>query len=231
MAEQSVTLQPSEAKAVTFEAIPHEARTYHVLVDGLSGSFVAIRIIANLSGTVTDAETGTPLSGVRVTLEKGIAQTYTDVNGAYRFEGLTAGAIAVFFEKAGYNKEGKLINLVGGGNQLNAQLTSTAVFDGEIITGSARWKYLRYPKVISSTINRWPANTSITTMWQVKNTGNVTALFTLVYSGQQGSIQLTPGEKGWIKDLIFNSDHAHGDAKLYADSKLVDSQRVGMIYN
>lgn len=42
MAEQSVTLALGESKVVSFEAIPQEARTYLVTVDGLSGSFVAI---------------------------------------------------------------------------------------------------------------------------------------------------------------------------------------------
>jgi len=42
MAEQKVTLQPGESKVVSFEAIPREVKTYHISVDGLSGSFRAI---------------------------------------------------------------------------------------------------------------------------------------------------------------------------------------------
>ena len=42
MAEQTVELQPGESKPVSFEAIPHEAKTYHISVDGLTGSFTAI---------------------------------------------------------------------------------------------------------------------------------------------------------------------------------------------
>lgn len=41
MAEQVVELAPAESKLVTFEAIPHEAKTYQVSVDDLTGSFVA----------------------------------------------------------------------------------------------------------------------------------------------------------------------------------------------
>jgi len=41
MAEQSVSLQPSESTPVAFEAIPHEAKTYQVSVNGLTGSFIA----------------------------------------------------------------------------------------------------------------------------------------------------------------------------------------------
>ncbi|GAJ16693.1 unnamed protein product, partial [marine sediment metagenome] len=42
MAKQTVELAPSESKLVTFEAIPHEARTYYVSVDGLTGGFKAM---------------------------------------------------------------------------------------------------------------------------------------------------------------------------------------------
>ena len=42
MVEQSVTLQPGESKAVSFEATPQEARTYQVSVNGLTGSFIAV---------------------------------------------------------------------------------------------------------------------------------------------------------------------------------------------
>ena len=42
MAEQSVTLNPGESRVVSFSATPSEARTYQVLVDGLTGSFAAI---------------------------------------------------------------------------------------------------------------------------------------------------------------------------------------------
>lgn len=49
MAEQSVTLQPGESKVVSFEATPHEARTYQVSVNGLTGSFVAIEQLVTFS--------------------------------------------------------------------------------------------------------------------------------------------------------------------------------------
>ncbi len=42
MAEQEITLEPSESRVVSFEATPHEARTYQVSVDGLTGSFMAM---------------------------------------------------------------------------------------------------------------------------------------------------------------------------------------------
>jgi len=59
--------------------------------------------VANLSGVVTDAETGSPLSSVTVTIDGLVA--YTDHLGAYGFEGLTPGSYTVTFEKDGYYPE------------------------------------------------------------------------------------------------------------------------------
>jgi len=41
MADQTVVLAPGESKTVLFEVTPAAAKTYQVLVDGLSGSFKA----------------------------------------------------------------------------------------------------------------------------------------------------------------------------------------------
>ena len=56
--------------------------------------------VANLYGVVTDAETGSPLSGVKVTID-GLT-TYTDASGNYGFTGLTPGSYTITFEKEGY---------------------------------------------------------------------------------------------------------------------------------
>lgn len=49
---------------------------------------------------VTDADTGSRLSGVKVTI--GGLTDYTDYYGRYSFEGLTPGAYTITFEKDGY---------------------------------------------------------------------------------------------------------------------------------
>ncbi|GAI60029.1 unnamed protein product, partial [marine sediment metagenome] len=41
MAERAVALEPGQSEAVSFEVTPAEAKTFHVSVDGLTGSFVA----------------------------------------------------------------------------------------------------------------------------------------------------------------------------------------------
>jgi len=63
MAEQSVTLNPGESRLVSFEATPHEAKTYQVSVNGLTGSFIAsqppfywLRPTGHVPGRWNDAE-------------------------------------------------------------------------------------------------------------------------------------------------------------------------------
>jgi uncharacterized membrane protein len=55
---------------------------------------------AALIGQVTDADTGQPISQVKVTL--GTLVTYTNSSGQYSFEGLNPGNYSVSFEKTGY---------------------------------------------------------------------------------------------------------------------------------
>ena len=57
-------------------------------------------LVANLYGVVTDAETGYPLPGVKVTIDGLVV--FTDASGNYGFTGLTPGAYTITFEKDGY---------------------------------------------------------------------------------------------------------------------------------
>lgn len=59
--------------------------------------------VANLYGLVTDAYTGYPLSGVKVTIDS--LGTYTNASGNYGFEALTPGSYTITFEKDGYVSE------------------------------------------------------------------------------------------------------------------------------
>ena len=98
MAEQSVTLQPGEAKAVTFEAIPREAKTYQVSVDGLSGSFVATEAPAKVRIQIR-APDKTPIVNARVCHDS--ICNYTDANGYCWFE-LSAGYYHITVSAPGY---------------------------------------------------------------------------------------------------------------------------------
>ena len=55
---------------------------------------------ATLYGRVTDAVTGVPVSGVKVSID-GLV-TYTDASGNYGFIGLTPGSYSIEFSKDGY---------------------------------------------------------------------------------------------------------------------------------
>ena len=67
-------------------------------------------IFASLYGTVTDAETLTPLGGVGVSLwspdgTELLASEFTNSNGEYRIDNILPGAYLVVFEKEGYERQ------------------------------------------------------------------------------------------------------------------------------
>lgn len=134
MAEQSVTLNPGESKAVSFEAIPHEAKTYQVSVDGLSSSFKVIAApLATLYGVVKDASTGAALVGANVSLwspdgGEFLLQTTTD-SGNYRMENILPDNYMVVFRKDGYAIVTKSVALKEGLNELNISLEPVAAME------------------------------------------------------------------------------------------------------
>ena len=69
-------------------------------VNELNVQLTPIAQVASLYGVVTDAETGQPIDGVKVTLDSFV--TYTNASGAYAFEGLNPGSYVIRFEKENY---------------------------------------------------------------------------------------------------------------------------------
>ena len=128
MTEQVVELAPGESKLVSFEAIPHEAKTYQVSVNGLSGSFEALLAPVSLSGVVTNAITGSPIAGIRVYFDG--HQSYTNASGAYKISGLVVGGLAVVFSHIDYEAYYTEITLSLGDNKLDGALTP--VTTGEV---------------------------------------------------------------------------------------------------
>jgi len=111
MAKQTVTLQPGESQVVTFEATPREAKTYHVSVDGLSGSFEALPVEMNyIYGTVYDHRTWNTLAGVRVEANGWVG--YTDGSGNYHID-IPDGNYTLSFSKKGYKPEVMKITVYG----------------------------------------------------------------------------------------------------------------------
>ena len=123
MAEQSVTLQPGEGKVVTFEAIPHEAKTYQVSVDGLSGSFEAIETITNLHGVVTNRDTGAPIAGATVILYNGVnKEVNTNSEGFYLITDFIPGTYRLYYHYRGYSDVYQTRTLHEGDNEINIML-------------------------------------------------------------------------------------------------------------
>ncbi|GAH77543.1 unnamed protein product, partial [marine sediment metagenome] len=93
---------------------------------------------------------------------------------------------------------------------------------GELLNGYALWEGLPNWVIIGSS-NTWPANTAISTDWEVRNTGNVAAIFRFEFMGRSGSIQLNPGESGHIKFTVNTGSAGSYNYtySLYGDNKLV----------
>ena len=81
-------------------------------------------IFAKIQGTVTDYQTGEPLSNASVTLSPSGLSKQTDVNGFYRFEELDAQQYTITVQKSGYQPNRKTITAISGETQrVDIQLT------------------------------------------------------------------------------------------------------------
>lgn len=249
MAEQTVELAPGESKAVSFEAIPHEAKTYQVSVDGLSGSFEAVVPVLDLIALTWDAappfDTGTShyctltvrnLALVRATfrLQSYLndvpkwGQTITleanqeaDVVPPGPFYFTTEGTYTIRIE-AYFNEH--LVDEISTAVSVEAP-PAPPVIDGMMLLAYVWWEGEPGWMLIPPTGNQWPANTSIITRWRPRNTGNVRATFKVTFMGRSGSITLSPGESDWIQ--LSNHTGSPGSysytMNLYVGWKLVDS--------
>ena len=69
------------------------------------GTFAATGTTATIQGTVTDAESGAPIAGVKVSAvsPSQVANTATDAKGFYVFNGLSADTYVVSFQQPGFD--------------------------------------------------------------------------------------------------------------------------------
>ncbi len=79
--------------------------------------------LANLYGAVTNANTGSYMQGVKVTVDSFI--TYSNVGGEYVFEDLSPESYSIMFEKDDYETVISTAILAAGNNELNIQMTPT----------------------------------------------------------------------------------------------------------
>jgi len=79
MAEKAVSLEPGQSEVVSFEVTPTEAKTFHISVNGLTGSFVATEVpVADIRVENLVIEPAEVNVGEKVT----ISCTATNIGGA-----------------------------------------------------------------------------------------------------------------------------------------------------
>ncbi|GAI16131.1 unnamed protein product, partial [marine sediment metagenome] len=129
MLTKKITLDLGQSGEVLFTFTPSEARVHSVSVNGLTGSFEALAVLAMLYGDVKDARTFYKVEGVLATLN-GLT-TYTGERPEYMFryifEELTPGIYTITFSKDGYEPLTQEVTLTSGTNELNVLLTPTGV--------------------------------------------------------------------------------------------------------
>lgn len=69
-------------------------------------------IFGDISGIVTDAESGNPLQSAIVTLVPGSATVQTDADGKFVFTGLDSGQYTVSVQKTGYQPNRKTVSVI-----------------------------------------------------------------------------------------------------------------------
>lgn len=71
-------------------------------------------IYSSVYGTVSDYETGEPISNASVVLSPTNATKHTGTDGTFRFDELDAQQYTITFQKAGYQPNRKLVTAVSG---------------------------------------------------------------------------------------------------------------------
>jgi peptide/nickel transport system substrate-binding protein len=99
---KEVTFAINETKTVSFSVSEQNLGTYQAAIGGLTTSFIVTAapvVPATISGNVTDAQTGKPISGATVTA--GAYSTTTGTNGSYLLQ-VATGTYSLAVIMAGY---------------------------------------------------------------------------------------------------------------------------------
>lgn len=76
--------------------------------------------VANLYGVIIDRKTGSPLDGVKISIN-GIT-THTNANGIYLIENLIPGNYLMTLEKEGYGPLSDTVEIIEGNNEINVEM-------------------------------------------------------------------------------------------------------------
>lgn len=247
MAEQIVELQPGESKVATFEAIPHEVKTYQVSVNGLSGSFVATK--APPGGEITSLTWDSPppfIAGerhrltIRIYNSTRTRQLYNTPcydNGT--FVNSAGGGVIPSYETKEVFCD---FTFTPGTHEIRVDLfcehvkvdektlsiivkevaPPPGVIDGEFRQASAWYEGLWHG--LHAT-NNWPAGIEILFSFSVTNTGEIPAMFRVSFMGKSCYAYIRPGNYGTCSFKAFAIAGTH-NLNVYGDSKLVDSHVI-----
>lgn len=257
MAEQQVILEPSESSVVTFEATPHEAKTYQVSVDGLTGSFRAIAVPnIKLSSLTWDATPPfKPASRHYWTVNlrnlaagRLIYQLEMYMNGVL-FQGYTAnldaGEVREYSQPYTFGTEGTYILTIKAYyegkllDQISATVTVAVpveeLIDAEYLVGYVKWDGWRPNPVMLE--NEWPANTDITLLWLIRNTGTVGGYFRVYMSRFTEWVYLEPGQQAEVYEKTHSPSPqttTHritlSGGKTIAEERLIWDAWIGVTY-
>lgn len=89
--------------------------------DNTGINFILTAIVANVSGLVSDLDSGDPIAGATVTYE-GLTPVITDINGMYSIASLDPGMYNVTVSAEGYNDLTTQVTIVDGDNTFNFEL-------------------------------------------------------------------------------------------------------------
>lgn len=78
------------------------------------GDDYSVEIYGNISGMVTDASTGNPLSAAQVTLVPTSKTAQTSADGTFVFNGLEEGQYTISVQKTGYRTNLQDVTVVSG---------------------------------------------------------------------------------------------------------------------
>lgn len=129
---QDISFAANETKTVSFNVSRMGLGTYLANIGGLTAAFVVAEapvVPAYIAGSVTDANTGNPVSGA--TVIAGSYQTTTATDGAYSLE-VAEGTYILTVIMEGYNTANATVNASTGGQTYTANMALTALPSGEI---------------------------------------------------------------------------------------------------
>ena len=128
---------PDDTYTITASADGYQTFSQPVLVTGkriqVDFSLTPIpQSTGNISGIVSDATSGEPISGASVTIEDLDRGTTTDSTGAYRFENVPGGPHKMTASAVGYQESQRSVEISVGENQVDFSLTPIPQSTGNI---------------------------------------------------------------------------------------------------